>query len=265
VEETEDSMNPVNEWLNLLFRWLHVVAGVIWIGHLYFFNFVNAHFAKLLDGPTKKIVVPQLMPRALFWFRWGAAWTFISGWVLAALVYYLGGAMFEGDVEGNVGMAHGSVTVGLVLVFLYDVIQKSMKGSNASIAICLALVAAQYGLMEYGAKMSGRAIFIHIGMFFGTAMAMNVWMRIWPAQRKIITAIKDGTAPDADLVAMAGLRSRHNTFLSVPLLFLMVSNHFPGAYGVTAPMRAAVLAGFIAVGLGVTHWLYKKSAAVPGF
>lgn len=259
-------MNPtVSEWLNLFFRWLHVVAGVIWIGHLYFFNFVNAHVAKTLDGPTKKAVIPQLMPRALYWFRWGAAWTFISGLMLAGLVYYMGGLMYEGDATPNKGLGYGIILVGFVLVGLYDVVQKAMKGSTMSIVICLGLLAVQYVLMEYVAMFSGRATFIHVGIFLGTTMAMNVWMRIWPAQRKIITAIKDGTAPDGDLVALAGLRSRHNTFMSVPLLFLMVSNHFPGSYGVLPPMRAAVLAGFLAVGFAVTHWLYKKSAAVPGF
>src|SRR5687767_10468512 len=91
----------VNTWIQLLARWIHVVAGVIWIGHLYFFNWVNAHFAKVLDGPTKKIVVPELMPRALYWFRWGAVWTWVSGFVLAGLIYYMGGALFEDPAAGG--------------------------------------------------------------------------------------------------------------------------------------------------------------------
>jgi len=82
-------------WSGLFFRWIHVVAGILWIGHLYFFNWVNGPFAATMDGETKKKVVPQLMPRALFWFRWGAAWTWFSGVFLLLLVFYHGGALFE--------------------------------------------------------------------------------------------------------------------------------------------------------------------------
>src|SRR5436853_3734527 len=89
----------LNEFLNLFFRWFHVVAGIIWIGHLYFFNWVNGPFQGKIDGPTKKLVNPELMPRALFWFRWGAAWTWITGILLAGLVYYQGHQAFDGDYQ----------------------------------------------------------------------------------------------------------------------------------------------------------------------
>lgn len=75
--------------LEAILRWLHILVGVLWIGHLYFFNFVNGPFAAKLDGPTKKVVVPELMPRALFWFRWGAAWTWITGFLLLGILYYM--------------------------------------------------------------------------------------------------------------------------------------------------------------------------------
>src|SRR5437879_2699279 len=81
-------MDVVNGWLEPLFRWIHVVAGVAWIGHLYFFNFVNAQFAKTLDTDCKPKVVPELMPRALYWFRWGAMYTWISGALLLGTIYY---------------------------------------------------------------------------------------------------------------------------------------------------------------------------------
>lgn len=257
-------MNPlVSDWLQAGFRWLHVVAGVTWIGHLYFFNWVNANFAKTMDGPTKKAVVPQLMPRALYFFRWGAAWTWISGIMLLGLVYYMGGYLFPGDVDGNMMLANLLLLAGFVAVFLYDVVMKSTKGSYAGIAICLAMLAGVYGAMEYVGKFSGRALYIHVGAFLGTTMAMNVWMRIWPAQKKIIAAIRDGNPPDADLVALAGLRSRHNTFMSVPLLFTMISNHHSVAtYGASGGpwVKDVVLAAIIAVGFFVTSWIYKKSA-----
>src|SRR6267142_529431 len=93
--------------MNIAFRWLHVVAGVMWIGHLYFFNFVNAQLAKTYDADSKKKVIPELMPRALYWFRWGAAWTWISGIMLFGLVYSMGGVLVPADSQMTPGMATG--------------------------------------------------------------------------------------------------------------------------------------------------------------
>src|SRR5437773_11945307 len=89
----------VAEWLNLVFRWIHVLAGVMWVGHLSFFNFVNAQVAKTYDPDSKKKVIPELMPRALYWFRWGAAWTWITGVLLLAFVYYMGTGMLVKDAS----------------------------------------------------------------------------------------------------------------------------------------------------------------------
>jgi uncharacterized membrane protein len=94
-------------------------------------------------------------------------------------------------------------------------------------------------------------------------MALNVWMVIWPYQKKIITATKEGTAPDAALVAQAGLRSRHNTFMSVPLVFTMISNHYPTMYGAT--YRDVCLLGVIVIGFAAVRAIYGKSAKVSGF
>ena len=95
-------MNPeVNTWMQLAFRWIHVLAGIAWIGHLYFFNWVNGPLAKTYNAETKKLVVPELMPRALYWFRWGAAWTWITGILLAGLIYYHGRIVFEDPNSRN--------------------------------------------------------------------------------------------------------------------------------------------------------------------
>jgi uncharacterized membrane protein len=106
--------------------------------------------------------------------------------------------------------------------------------------------------------MSGRSLFIHLGAFFGTIMAANVWMRIWPNQRKIIAAAKAGSPPPDGLPALAGLRSKHNTYMSVPLTFFMVSNHFPTVYG--SELRWVIAAAFVAVGWGLTKLMFNKSA-----
>src|SRR5882762_5318827 len=145
-------MNPeLNNWLQLIFRWAHVVAGVIWIGLLYFFNFVNGPVQAKLDGPTKKIVNPELMPRALFWFRWCAAWTWITGILLAALVYYHGRVVFEDPTSpgSNSWLWLAIVLLLLAVGFvLYNEIIKAVPDKVAAAAINLVIFAAVYLFLE---------------------------------------------------------------------------------------------------------------------
>jgi uncharacterized membrane protein len=256
----------VNDVLQLFLRWAHVVAGVLWIGHLYFFNFVNAHFAKALDGPTKKITVPELMPRALFWFRWGAAWTWLTGILLGGLIYYHSKIVFDDPTnpDNNPWLWLAIVIVILIVGFLvYNAVMKGVKNVLVANTIVLLLFAGAYLFLEHVGKFGGRSLYIHAGLIFGTMMAANVWMVIWPAQKRIITATKAGTAPDPNDVANAGLRSRHNTFMSVPLIFTMISNHYPTMYGQT--FRDVCLLGVIVLGFAFTRWLYGKSAKVAAF
>jgi len=250
----------MNEWLNIVFRWIHVIAGVLWIGHLYFFNFVNAHVAKTYDADSKKKVVPELMPRALYWFRWGAVWTWVTGVLLLGIVYYMGGTLLESDSSMSVGMGTAIGLAALLIGFaVYDVLWQTGLKSNVvagSVVSVILLAAMTWGLSRV---FSGRAVFIHVGALLGTIMAANVWMRIWPSQRKIIAAIKAGGAPDAAIVALAGMRSRHNTFMSVPLLFLMISNHYPTVYGGPGSWIYAI--GFVIAGFLIVSFLFNRSAS----
>src|SRR5438445_1647035 len=239
----------VSEYLNLFFRWAHVVAGILWIGHLYFFNFVNAQVVETYDADSKKKVVPELMPRALYWFRWGAAYTWVSGFLLAGLVYYQSENLLPPESRMTVGAGVGlSLLLIVAVFFIYDALWKAMaKNEQAGVIVSFILVAIL--IMGMWHLFAPRAVYIHVGMLFGTIMAMNVWMRIWPAQKKIIAAARAGTSPDAALAAMAGLRSKHNTYMSVPLILSMVSNHYPTVYG--SPHGWAVLLVLVAVGWGL--------------
>jgi uncharacterized membrane protein len=255
----------VNNVIQLILRWGHVVAGVVWIGHLYFFNWVNGPFQGKIDGPTKRIVNPELQPRALYWFRWGAAWTWITGILLGGLIYYHGRIVFEDPLAGNPWLWLAILLVILAVGFvLYNAIMKAIANKVVAAAICLVLFAGVYLLLEYVGKFSGRALYIHTGLIFGTMMAANVWMVIWPNQKKILAATKAGTplAADSPEVKIAGLRSRHNTYLSVPLIFTMISNHYPTMYG--QEYRDLCLAGVIVLGFVVTRLLYAKAAKVTG-
>jgi uncharacterized membrane protein len=257
------------ELLNPLFRWIHILAGIVWVGMLYFFNFVNLPFAAILDGETKKKVAPELLGRALFWFRWGAAWTWATGLVLLMIVFYHGGVMFEPDrgwsVAGGV-----MVAVTFLAAFLYDALHRSALGKNPTTfaALGFVLTAVVLFLMARWAGFTYRAFNIHIAALFGTIMAFNVWFRIWPAQRKIIPAIKAGEAPDAALVAMAGARSRHNTYLSVPLFWGMINQHttwFSGDnLGIPSEWSFVVFLVVMLVGWHAVWQLYKRAGKVKG-
>jgi uncharacterized membrane protein len=246
--------------LEAMLRWIHVVAGIVWIGLLYFFNFVNSAFAPTMDAETKKKVVPQLMPRALYWFRWGAAWTWVAGVLLLMIVFYHGSVALEGAARWN-GLALVMVALTFLMPFAYDVFARGGIGKDNRLLAGVAL--ATVAIMIFAYKVTGfsyRGYTIHVGALFGTAMAMNVWMRIWPAQRRIIAATRDGQAPNPADASLAGTRSKHNTYMSVPLIWMMLNQHtlmFAGSW--------IGLVGVIAIGWGATYFLYQKAAKVPGF
>lgn len=251
-----DFMNFVES----LFRWFHVIAGILWIGHLYFFNFVNIPFQATMDGETKKKVNPELLPRALFWFRWGAAFTWVTGVFLLLIVFYHGRQAWEGqEAHWNVA-ALFMVALTFAGVFVYDFIYKNvLTQPQAGFWGGLALSAIMIFAYAFGAGFGFRGYAIHLGALFGSTMAYNVWFRIWPAQQKIITAVKSGQAPDAALVGLAGLRSRHNTYMSVPLIFVMLNQHMTWAAN---PLTLVII---VFVGWALVYHLYDRSAQVKGF
>jgi uncharacterized membrane protein len=249
------SLNPtLSEWLNLVFRWIHVFAGIMWVGTTYYFTWLDARLSEeekaVANTATaaqlwmvhsggfyvvEKRKVPDLVSRTLHWFRWEAATTWLSGMALLVLVFYLGGgALVDPDVcDISVGAAIG-IGLGLIIAswVIYDLMMVSPLGRNEKLFAAVAyslVVAVAYGLTRV---FSARAAYIHVGAIFGTIMAANVWMRILPSQRRMISALNEGRKPDEHLAAQAKLRSKQNTFMAVPVVFIMISNHFPGVtYG----------------------------------
>ncbi|MCA1642034.1 MAG: urate hydroxylase PuuD [Acidobacteria bacterium] len=257
----------LSEWLNLLARWFHVFAGILWIGTTYYFTWLDARLSEaerergegagaqvwMVHSGGFYVVDKRKQPgtEPLHWFRWEAALTWLSGVFLLVLVYYLGGALTDPDTSERLirKLAHApggdfisthyegfaiAVSVAALVVgwIVYDLLAHTPLGKNdfAFAAVTYALVvAASFGLSRV---LSGRATYIQIGAMFGTIMAANVWMRILPAQRKMIAATSRGEKLDAKLGARAKQRSKHNTFMVVPAVFTMISNHFPSAtYG----------------------------------
>lgn len=244
-------INPiVSEWLNFIVRWVHVFAGIMWVGTTYYFTWLDARLTeeeKALANTGKaaqvwmvhsggfyvveKRKVPDELSRKLHWLKWEAGTTWLSGFALLVVVYYIGGgALIDRDVADiSVGAAVGIGIVALIGGWLvYDLLMISPLGRSEKLFAVIAyglIVATAYGLTRV---FSGRAAYIHVGAIFGTIMAANVWMRILPAQKKMISAIKGGQKPDETLAAKAKLRSKQNTFMAVPVVFLMISNHFGG-------------------------------------
>jgi len=256
--------------LEAIFRWMHIFVGILWIGHLYYFNFVNGQMAAKLDGAAKKQVVPELMPRALFWFRWGAAWTWITGVFLLLLVYYHQGLVLDTGAEWGPGPIV-MIAVTFLGVFVYDAIWNSGLKNNLRAAVILTFVllsAVVFLYVSFG-QFSYRGTLIHTGALFGTAMAFNVWYRIWPAQQRIIRAVKNGEAPDKADPALAGLRSKHNTYMSLPLFWAMIGQHTTyfsgGNLGLSTGTYWIGWLVIIALGWHIIWQCYKKAGKLEGF
>ena len=241
----------LHEWLNLIVRWTHVFVAILWIGQTYFFTWLDGRFAEeVKEGggappqvwmvhsggfyAVEKRAAPDLASRTLHWFRWEAAFTWLSGAVLLVIVYHAGGLMVDADGASIPTLRALGISLALIAGawMVYDGLWRSPLARSEATATAvsyLLVVAAAYGLTRV---LAGRAAYIHLGAMFGTLMAANVWQVILPAQRRMIAAIRKGEKPDLALSGRAKQRSKHNTFMVVPVVFIMLSNHFPVAtYG----------------------------------
>ena len=236
------------EWLHAILRWIHVFAGIMWVGATYFFTWLDGRFTEL-DKAAKgekniwmvhsggfyiveKQKIPQLMPATLHWFKWEAAITWITGFLLFGLIYYHGGLMIEMDGAriskgAAIGLSFGLLLVGWVV---YDLLWgKVFKNDTVGVIVCFALIVGlNFFLARY---LAGRAAYMQLGAMLGTIMTANVWMRILPPQRRMVAALNAGQQPNLEEAARAKTRSKHNTFMAVPVVFIMISNHFPMTYG----------------------------------
>jgi uncharacterized membrane protein len=193
---------------------------------------------------------PELRQQTLHWFKWEAMFTFVFGFLLLILVYYAGGLMVDNDVLRLENWQAVAISVAMLVVgwLIYDLLWISPLAKNevaATIVSYLLIVAAIYGSVRVFAA---RAAYMQIGAMLGSYMALNVWVRIIPAQRQLIDAVTNGREPDMRLAERAKLRSKQNTFIVLPVVFIMLSNHFPVA---TRGYNPLVLAVLVLVGWGV--------------
>lgn len=262
------------EWLNLIVRWIHVVAGIMWIGASFYFIFLENNLNRTknvrpeLAGNLWAIhgggfyflekykVAPKEIPQDLHWFKYEAYITWISGFALLWVVYYMdpGGFLIDrskADISVSLAIFIG---VGVLVVgwFVYDWMCKSPLVSSGfwftAIGLIL-LTALSYFLVSF---FNSRAAFIHVGAVMGTIMAANVFFIIIPSQKALVRAAISGEPLDASLGKKAQQRSLHNNYLTLPVIFTMISNHFPSTFG--HELNWALLMGIIIASAGIKHY-----------
>ncbi|MCH8866021.1 MAG: urate hydroxylase PuuD [Proteobacteria bacterium] len=243
------------DWLNLLARWLHFITGIAWIGSSFYFIWLDNHLeAPQLPADDEKGVsgevwsvhgggfyhaqkyhaAPRVIPETLHWFKWEAYWTWMSGMFLLVLIYWYGAEVYL--IDPVIAQLSPQTAILIAAAFIvggwlvYDLLCKSPLGANEKVfgGVLFVLVSLlAWGLCQL---FSGRGAYIHFGVVLGTIMVANVFFVIIPGQRKMISAAERGEAPDPKLGISAKQRSVHNTYFTLPVLFVMTSNHYAMTY-----------------------------------
>lgn len=242
------------EWANLFFRWFHVIAGIAWIGASFYFVWLDNSLEKppqwkkdkgiggdlwAIHGGgfyevAKYKLGPEKMPENLHWFKWEAYTTWLTGMVMLWIVYYIGAESFLIDNSRlemtqwqAIGLGMGYIAVGFAV---YEMLVKTPLRHNGK-AFGLVLFSFLVFMAWFASEVfSPRGAFIHVGALIGTIMAGNVFLGIMPSQRALVEAVQRGEAPDPKYGAFAKLRSTHNNYFTLPLIFIMISNHYPMTY-----------------------------------
>lgn len=240
------------EWFAFAVRWLHVITAMAWIGASFYFIALDLMLRKADDLPegaageewevhgggfyhtTKYLVAPARLPEHLTWHKWQSYWTWLSGAVLLMIVYWVGGELYLIDAaKADLALWQGiaisalSLTVGWLL---YDFLCKSKLGNNPTALMLLLFVILVIMSYGYNQVFTGRAAMLHLGAFTATIMTANVFFIIMPNQRIVVKDLQEGRAPDPKYGKIAKLRSTHNNYLTLPVIFLMLSNHYPLAF-----------------------------------
>jgi len=262
------------EWLSLALRWAHVIVGIAWIGASFYFIWLDDHLESARDPKLagelwaihgggfyraeKYKLGPAELPQTLHWFRWEAYWTWITGFALLIVVYYANAELYLIDPAvmplsrgAAIGIGIASMVVGLAV---YEFLCRSGIGDAPLAALLFVLLAAAaWGLTHL---FSGRGAFIHYGAILGSIMTANVAHVIIPGQRRMVQAVREGRAPDPKDGAMGKQRSVHNTYFTLPVVFVMLSNHYAMTYG--GRWSWLVLAGMTLAGALIRVWFVMR-------
>ncbi|WFE76239.1 urate hydroxylase PuuD [Roseinatronobacter sp. S2] len=239
-------------WAEFALRWLHVITAIAWIGSSFYFIALDLGLRKSPDLPKgaygeewqvhgggfyhiqKYMVAPDRLPEHLIWHKWQSYATWLSGFALLALIYYVGAEFYLIDVDvmdlavwQAIAISVASLAVGWVI---YDLLCKSRFGDNNNRLMVLLFVLLVIMAWGYTQVFTGRAALLHLGAFTATIMSANVFMIIIPNQKIVVADLRAGRTPDAKYGQIAKQRSTHNNYLTLPVIFLMLSNHYPLAF-----------------------------------
>ncbi|MEM7223335.1 MAG: urate hydroxylase PuuD [Pseudomonadota bacterium] len=274
----------VTEWISLLLRWTHLIVGIAWIGSSFYFIWLDLSLRRRdglpegVAGETwmvhgggfyqaqKYLVAPPSLPAELHWFKYEAYFTWITGFLLLAVIYYWGAESFLIDPQVLALEPWVAILLSLGLLaggwIAYDLLCKSPLGKNTGLLAVLVFVLTIVAAVIFTHIFSGRAAFLHVGAFLGTIMAANVFFVIIPNQKKTVAAMTAGEEPDPALGLQAKQRSTHNNYLTLPVLLMMISNHYPIVYG--HAYSWLIVAGVVLFGGIVRHFFNTKNAGGKG-
>ena len=268
------------DWLGFAVRWIHVITAMAWIGSSFYFIALDLSLRKVPHLPPgaygeewqvhgggfyhiqKYLVAPEAMPAHLTWFKWESYSTWLSGATLLMIVYWVGGELYLIDpakadlaLWQAVLISAASLTIGWIV---YDFLCKSGLGARPTVLMVLLfalLVAMGWG---YNEIFTGRATMLHLGAFTATIMTVNVFLIIMPNQRVVVADLKAGRTPDPKYGRIAKLRSTHNNYLTLPVIFLMLSNHYPLAFASRYNWIIAALV--FLMGVTIRHFFNTRHA-----
>jgi len=268
------------DWMAFAVRWLHVITAIAWIGSSFYFVALDLGLRDAPDLPKgahgeewqvhgggfyhvrKYLVAPSAMPEHLTWFKWESYSTWLSGAALLMVVYWAGAELFLIDpakvdlaIWQAIAISAGSLALGWLV---YDALCKSPLGQRPTVLMVLLFILLVAMAWSYDQVFTGRAALLHLGAFTATIMTANVFLVIMPNQRIVVSDLKAGRVPDAKYGRIAKLRSTHNNYLTLPVIFLMLSNHYPLAF---ASQYNWLIAGLVfLMGVTIRHYFNTRHA-----
>src|SRR5882724_1819324 len=274
-------MSDIIPWLELALRWLHVITGIAWIGASFYFIWLDGNIRPAEGKPLvagelwavhgggfyhnqKYLVAPAELPAHLHWFKYEAYFTWISGFLLLAVIYYAGADAFLIDSAKLALSGPQAILISLGFLaggwLVYDGLCRSPLGRDGRLFGAVWFVLLTVAAWALTCIFSDRAAFLHVGAVIGTAMVGNVFFVIIPNQKKVVAAMLAGRAPEAWLGREAKQRSLHNNYMTLPVILCMISNHFPILFG--NPANWLVLAALSVSGLMIRHFFNLRHKGV---
>ncbi len=266
------------DWIAFAVRWVHVITAIAWIGSSFYFIALDLGLNRNIKGPAngeewqvhgggfyhiqKYLVAPEEMPAHLTWFKWESYATWLSGFAMLAVIYWAGAELYLIDpakadlaVWQGIALSATSLAVGWVV---YDALCKSPLGETPTALMVLLFVVLVVMSWGYNQVFTGRAALLHLGAFTATIMTANVFLIIMPNQRIVVDDLKAGRTPDPKYGKIAKLRSTHNNYLTLPVIFLMLSNHYPLSFGTEYAWIIAALV--FLMGVTIRHYFNSMHA-----